>query len=115
MVEELRFEETSDGVKLAERKTLAHDDLYETNPLETLHVVRVTGEGTVIDLQLRGPEAGTPGKRLRTRSRVDLDALRVGDVVHAEVEVDDRPGHGGEGAKVGRPASVGTSVRATTP
>jgi hypothetical protein len=102
MVEELRFDDVDGGVKLVERKTMTHDDLVETNALDTLHVVRALGTRTAIDLQLRGPEVGKPGRRVRAKAAIEVDALRVGDVVQAEIEIDDRPGHGGEGAKAGR-------------
>jgi hypothetical protein len=106
VLEELRFRRLDDAVVLESRSILGHNDLVETDGLATLHVERVAGPGTAIDLQLRGPEVGQPGVRLRTRTPVVWGDLRVGDSVQAEPEIDDRPGHGGEGASVGRPAPV---------
>ncbi len=107
LIEELRFSEheTEHGhaaVELTSRRVLAHNELVETDGLATVHVVRVVGERVAIDLQLRGPESGQPGRKLRPKTAVDVVALQIGariDVVH---EADDRPGHGGEGAAAGR-------------
>ena len=105
VLEELRFRERDDGdVEVASRAVLGHNDLVETNGLSTLHVVRVVGPSPAIDLQLRGPEVGRPGRRYRVAEPLDFKALTVGARVHATEEVDDRPGHGGEGAAAGRPA-----------
>jgi hypothetical protein len=52
-------------------------------------------------LQLRGPEVGSPGRRLRTP--IDPLSLAVGAEFEGDLEIDDRPGHGGEGASAGRP------------
>lgn len=46
---------------------------------------------------------GSPGLRLATSAGLDVLALRVGDTFQATLEVDDRPGQGGEGAAAGRP------------
>jgi uncharacterized integral membrane protein (TIGR00698 family) len=107
MMEELRFvERDGDRVELASRKVLSHNDLVETDGLATLHVVRVLGDEPAIDLQLRGPEVGQPGRRLRTERPLDLDALVTGTLLQTISEVDDRPGQGGEGARAGRPPAV---------
>jgi uncharacterized integral membrane protein (TIGR00698 family) len=107
VLEELRFREIDDGnVEVASRAVLGHNDLVETNGLSTLHVVRVVGSSPAIDLQLRGPEVGRPGRRFRAAEPLDFEALAVGARVHATEEIDDRPGHGGEGAAAGRPARV---------
>jgi uncharacterized integral membrane protein (TIGR00698 family) len=84
-LEELTFDEIdARNFSLRSRQVLGHNELVET-----------------IDLQLRGPEVGSPGRRLRTA--VDPLSLSVGASFAAEIEHDDRPGHGGEGASVGRP------------
>lgn len=109
-MEELRFTEVSGAeVELAARKLLSHDELVETDGLATLHLVRAIGPGTAIDLQLRGPEVGSPGRRLRTESPLDLDTLRVGERIPASEEIDDRPGQGGDGAAAGRSAAMTTA------
>ena len=109
-MEELRFVEREDEgfgeVELASRKVLTHNDLVETEGLATLHVVRVLGNEPAIDLQLRGPEVGKPGRRLRTERPLDLDALTTGARLRTVAEIDDRPGQGGEGARAGRPPAV---------
>jgi len=64
----------------------------------------VQGQKPAIDLQLRGPEDGTPGRRFRVSGPFDLERLAVGTRVRATEEVDDRPGHAGEGASAGRVA-----------
>ncbi len=105
VLEELRFSERDDGeVRVESRAVLGHNDLVETNALSTVHVVRVVGSSPAIDLQLRGPEVGRPGRRFRAAAPLDFDALDVGARVLATEEIDDRPGHGGEGAAAGRPA-----------
>jgi hypothetical protein len=108
-LEELRFAARGeDRVALVERRLLGHNELVETDGLATLHAVRVAGAGAAIDLQLRGPEVGQPGRRLRTVAPVDLATLAVGAELAVVAEVDDRPGHGGEGAAAGRvPARAG--------
>jgi uncharacterized integral membrane protein (TIGR00698 family) len=104
MMEELRFvEHGAEEVELASRKVLSHNDLVETDGLATLHVVRVLGHEPAIDLQLRGPELGSPGRRLRTELPLDLDALTAGARLRTVAEIDDRPGQAGEGARAGRP------------
>lgn len=108
LIEELRFSERGgDMLELVSRKVLAHDDLVETDGLATPHVVRALGERSAIDLQLRGPEVGRPGRRFQTRLPLDLDALTVGAQVGTIVDIDDRPGQAGEGAKAGRVPAVG--------
>jgi hypothetical protein len=105
VLEELRFSEHDGGeVEVASRAVLGHNDLVETNALSTLHVVRVVGASPAIDLQLRGPEVGKPGRRFRAAQPLDFGSLAVGTRVRATEEIDDRPGHGGEGAAAGRPA-----------
>ena len=101
-LEELTFDELGDGrFALRSRAVLGHNELVETAGLAALHVVRAVGDRAAIDLQLRGPEVGSPGRRLR--AAVDPLTLAVGATFAGEVEVDDRPGHGGEGASAGRP------------
>jgi len=107
-VEELRFADKGGGrLELVERRTPAHGDLVETDGLATPHLVRAIGDRPTIDLQLRGPESGAPGKRFRAPDEVDLARLPVGALLATTTEVDDRPGHAGEGAAAGRlpPAS----------
>jgi uncharacterized membrane protein YadS len=102
-IEELRFAERAPGeYEMTAREVLAHNDLVETDGLATLHVVRVVGPRSAIDLQLRGPEAGEPGTRLRPREALDFASLAKGARVFATREVDDRPGQGGDGAAAGR-------------
>ncbi|HMI85537.1 MAG TPA: putative sulfate exporter family transporter [Polyangiaceae bacterium] len=104
VLEEVRFSEREDGdVEVASRTVLGHNDLVETNALSTLHIVRVVSSSPAIDIQLRGPEVGKPGRRFRAAEPLDFGALRIGARVHATEEIDDRPGHGGEGAAAGRP------------
>lgn len=103
VLEEMRFDEVADdAVELASRSVLAHEELVETDGLATLHVVRAYGTGPAIDLQLRGPECGKPGRRLRPRESIDLTKVEVGARIAIAEEIDDRPGHGGEGAAAGR-------------
>lgn len=100
-LEELTFEERGPGAfALRTRKVLGHNQLIETDGLSALHLVRAVGDRAAIDLQLRGPEVGSPGRRLKTT--VDPLSLAVGATFRGEFEVDDRPGHGGEGAAAGR-------------
>jgi hypothetical protein len=102
-LEETRFRELGGGVvEVASRTRLAHEELVETDGLDTLHVVRAVGKAPAIDLQMRGPEVGKPGRRLRVARDIDLTALAVGDRIETSEEIDDRPGHGGEGAAAGR-------------
>jgi hypothetical protein len=103
LIEELRFaEHGNDVLELVARRTLAHNELVETDGLSTPHIVRALGERSAIDLQLRGPEVGQPGRRFRTAAPLDLDALPVGERLVTTVDIDDRPGQAGEGAKAGR-------------
>lgn len=102
MLEELTFDELdAHTFRLRERKVLGHNELVETPGLSGLHLVRAVGDRPAIDLQLRGPEIGSPGRRLRTAT--DPLSLVVGATFRGDLEVDDRPGQGGEGASCGRP------------
>lgn len=106
VLEEMRFRELEPGsVELVSREVLGHEKLVETDGLATLHVVRAYGAAPAIDLQMRGPETGKPGRRLKLRSPVELTTIDVGTHIQVLEEVDDRPGHGGEGASAGRMAS----------
>jgi len=103
VLEELRFREVGHRrVELVSRNVLAHEELVETDGLGTLHVVRAHGAAPAIDLQLRGPEVGKPGRRLAVAPAIDLTKLAVGAQLEVVEEVDDRPGQGGEGASAGR-------------
>jgi uncharacterized membrane protein YadS len=103
VLEELRFRELESGsVELVSREVLGHEELVETDGLNTLHVVRAYGAGPAIDLQMRGPESGKPGRRLKLRTPVELTSIALGTRLSVLEEVDDRPGHGGEGAGAGR-------------
>ena len=102
LLEELRFVERGDTLELLSRKVLSHNDLVETDGLATPHVVRAVGDHAAIDLQLRGPEVGSPGRRFRTNAPLDIDAIEVGAMLSTIVDIDDRPGQAGEGAKAGR-------------
>jgi hypothetical protein len=102
-LEELRFEDLGDHrYQLASRAVLAHEDLVETDGLATLHVVRAASESPAIDLQLRGPETGSPGRIVRPRGVLDVLALTVGTSFEADEEIDARPGQSGDGAAAGR-------------
>ena len=102
VLEELRFHEARAGeLELESRAVLAHEELVETEALSTIHVVRVVGRRAAIDLQLRGPEVGKPGRVLRAGASLDLQAMVVGARVTVTEEPDRRPGHGGEGAGAG--------------
>jgi uncharacterized membrane protein YadS len=102
-VEELRFrEDSATELVLVERAVPARDELIEADGLTQVHAVHALGARPSIDLQLRGPESGAPGRRLRTPPGTDLTALAIGARVAVEAEVDDRPGHGGEGPGAGR-------------
>jgi hypothetical protein len=104
ILEELTFDQIdAHTYRLRSRKVLGHNELVETPGLSMLHVVRAVGDRAAIDLQLRGPEMGSPGRRLRTK--IDPLSLTVDATFEAELEVDDRPGQGGEGASVGRPSA----------
>jgi hypothetical protein len=101
----MRFREIDSGsLELASREVLAHERLVETDGLNTLHVVRAHGAAPAIDLQMRGPESGKPGRRFELRVPLELTTLAVGSRLEVIEEIDDRPGHGGEGASVGRMA-----------
>ncbi len=103
VLEEMRFRELENGsVELLSREVLGHETLVETDGMNTLHVVRAYGATPAIDLQMRGPESGKPGRRLKLRAPVDLTIVDIGAHIEVIEEVDDRPGHGGEGASVGR-------------
>jgi hypothetical protein len=116
VIEELRFTELSPNhISLASRQVLGHNDLVETDGLETIHLVRVAGRRPAIDLQLRGPECGHPGRRLLTRTLLNLDTLAVGDRIDVTEEIDDRPGHGGEGAAAGRRPDITRSPTGPEP
>jgi uncharacterized membrane protein YadS len=102
-LEEMRFREISAGeVELVSREVLGHEELVETDGLNTLHVVRAYGNTAAIDLQMRGPESGKPGRRLKLRKPTELTTLDIGAHLAVLEEIVDRPGHGGEGASVGR-------------
>jgi uncharacterized integral membrane protein (TIGR00698 family) len=102
-IEELRFRELpEDELELSSRGILGHEELVEADGLASFHVVRAVGRRPAIDLQLRGPEVGRPGRLLVTVPPVDVLSLAVGDRIHVAEEHDLRPGHGGEGAGVGR-------------
>jgi hypothetical protein len=102
-LEELRFAERGAGaMELVERRVLSHNDLVETDGLATPHLVRALGDHPSIDLQLRGPEVGAPGRRFKPVTALNLDGLAIGVVINGLAEIDDRPGQGGEGAGAGR-------------
>ena len=103
-LEELRFKDVAGGVALTWRGVLAHEELVEADGLESLHVVRAVGDAPSIDIQLRGPEIGKPGRVLRPRAAVDVLTLDVGATIEATEEIDARPGQSGDGAAAGRPA-----------
>jgi len=108
VLEEMRFRELEKGsLELVSREVLGHEELVETDGLATVHVIRAHGGAPTIDLQMRGPESGKPGRRWKLRTPVDMTTLAIGAHLGVHEEVDDRPGHGGEGASVGRvpPAS----------
>lgn len=98
-IEELCFDEGGKGeLVLTDRRVPGHNEIVETDGLGALHVVRALGARPAIDLQLRGPELGKPGRLLRPRESVDFAELRVGARLTAEEAIDERPGQGGEGA-----------------
>lgn len=102
-LEELRFAERgAEAMELVARRVLSHNDLVETDGLATPHLVRALGDHASIDLQLRGPEVGSPGRRFVPASPLDLDGLAIGARIRGLAEIDDRPGQGGEGAGAGR-------------
>jgi len=102
-LEELRFREIGPGeIELTSRGILGHEELVEADGLSAPHVVRAVGRRAAIDLQLRGPEIGRPGRLLVGAPPLDVLTLAVGDRLRVTEERDARPGHGGEGAGVGR-------------
>lgn len=103
-LEELRFKDVSGGVELLAREILAHEALVEADGLASLHVVRAVGDGPAIDIQLRGPEVGKPGRLIKPRTPVDVLSLDIGAHIDATEEIDARPGQSGDGAAAGRPA-----------
>jgi uncharacterized integral membrane protein (TIGR00698 family) len=106
-LEELRFREVGVGeIELASRGVLGHEELVEADGLSAIHVVRAIGHRVSIDLQLRGPELGGAGRVLVPPSGVDVLSLAVGARLNVVEEEDRRPGHGGEGAGVGRHPSA---------
>jgi uncharacterized integral membrane protein (TIGR00698 family) len=106
-LEELRFREIGPGeIELSSRGLLGHEELVEADGLSAIHVVRAVGRRAAIDLQLRGPEVGRPGRLLLTVPPVDVLTLAIGDRLQVTEECDPRPGHGGEGAGVGRMAGA---------
>lgn len=109
VISEYRFTEVGPGeLELTSRTVLGHNDLVETDGLATIHLVRVEGRRPAIDLQLRGPEVGLPGRRMRTSQLLNLDTMQPGLRIAVIEEIDDRPGHGGEGAAAGRRPDVTT-------
>lgn len=108
VLEETRLREREGGeLEVVSRAVLGHNALVETDGRATIHIVRAIGPGPAIDLQLRGPEDGRPGRRFDTAGPLDVDALAVGDRLAVREAIDDRPGHGGEGAAAGRVADGG--------
>lgn len=102
-LEELRFRELAPGeIELSSRQVLGHEELVETDGIAALHVVRAVGQRPAIDLQLRGPEIGVPGRLLITPPDVDVLSLEVGARLRVTEATDRRPGHAGEGAGGGR-------------
>ncbi|MBX3226075.1 MAG: putative sulfate exporter family transporter [Labilithrix sp.] len=104
-LEELRFKDVAGGVELTAREVLAHEQLVEAEGLASLHVVRAVGDAPAIDIQLRGPEVGKPGRLLRPARDVDVLTLPVGARIDATEEIDARPGQSGDGAAAGRAAT----------
>src|SRR5256885_869658 len=79
ILEKLRFRELEKGsLELVSREVLGHEELVETDGLATLHVVRAHGASPAIDLQMRGPESGKPGRRFEVEPDVELMSLAVG-------------------------------------
>ena len=103
VLEELRFREAGGGeLELVSRNVLGHEELVETEALATLHIVRAVGQSQTVDLQFRGPEVGSPGRRFRVEDATDPLTLPLGGRLRVAEQIDDRPGHGGEGASAGR-------------
>jgi hypothetical protein len=85
---------------LTDRHLLAHGELVATSGLDAVHVIRAVGPRAGIDQQLRGPEQGGAGRRLRMLEKVDLATLPVG--AHPRRRRGRRPArHGGEGPGAG--------------
>jgi uncharacterized integral membrane protein (TIGR00698 family) len=101
-VEELQFTEDGGTAMLIGRRLLGHGELVETEGPGGVHLIRARGPRAAIDLQLRGPELGQPGRRLVIADPVDLATLPIGGRLAVRSETDDRPGHGGEGPSGGR-------------
>ena len=80
-------------------------ELVEADGPESIHVVRAVSNVPAIDIQLRGPELGRPGRLLRPREPVDISRLQVGARIAAIEEIDGRPGQSGDGAAAGRPVA----------
>lgn len=105
-LEELRFRDVSPGeIELSSRNILGHEELVEADGLSALHVVRAIGRRPAIDLQLRGPELGGPGRLLVGTGDMDVLSMGVGEHLSVTEHTDQRPGHGGEGAGAGRPVT----------
>jgi len=106
VLEELRFHEVGEAahkeVELVSRSVLDHEELVETEGLATLHLLRAVGPRPTVDLQLRGPECGSPGRRFAVADAGDPLTLAIGSRLRVAEQIDDRPGHGGEGAGAGR-------------
>lgn len=101
-LEELRFHEIGGGeIELAARAVLGHEELVEADGLSAVHVVRAIGRRPAIDLQLRGPEMGCPGRVFVAEPPVDVLTLTPGARIRVTERHDARPGHGGEGAAAG--------------
>ena len=106
-LEELVFREVDPGtIELVGRQLIEQANLVEADGLAKLHVVRAVGEDVAIDLQLRGPELGEPGRVLRPCERLDLSSLSVGARIATTAEVDRRPGQSGDGSAAGRLATT---------
>jgi len=103
VIEELRFREAgNDELELVSRAVLGHEQLVETDALQTVHIVRAVGQRPTVDLQFRGPEVGKPGRSFRVQDGVDPLSVALGTRLRIVEQADSRPGHGGEGASAGR-------------
>ncbi len=103
ILEEFRFvERGAETLELAERRVLGRSDLVECDGLATPHLVRPIARHGAIDIQVRGPEPGQPGRRYHPASPLSLDALEPTARIPVTVEIDDRPGQAGEGPGGGR-------------
>lgn len=105
-LEEFVFHERPGTVELVSRRILDQNEIVEAQALDTVHLVRAVGRVPSVDLQLRGPEVGSPGKTFAILEPLDLDQLLVGAVIPVHVGADGRPGHGGEGPSVGAVAAL---------